>query len=195
MATAAAAAVGSELTAELSMGNGRTPDKRPSSPGFRGRITRKKNMWGASEDLNRSKMSLADTVQAKQTQAQQIKRKPRLQIDPRTSKYMSYWDSCTALALIFTALVTPFEVSFLEPATSALEPLFIVNRVVDAVFIIDMVLTFMLVYQEAGGAEGTRWVEDPWRIAKHYLCGSFAVDLISVTVSYTHLTLPTILLV
>jgi hypothetical protein len=32
------------------------------------------------------------------------------------------------MALIFTALVTPFEVAFLEAAESPLEPLFIVNR-------------------------------------------------------------------
>ena len=60
-------------------------------------------------------------------QAKQIN-KPWYQIDPRKSKVMGYWDSITGLALIFTALVTPFEVAFLEAAESAGEPMFIVNR-------------------------------------------------------------------
>lgn len=84
------------------------------------------------------------------------------------------------IALIFTALVTPFEVAFLEAAKSPWEPLFLVNRGVDLIFVVDIVFSFMLVYQEAGGAEGTRWVEDQAKIVRHYLRGWFALDVISV---------------
>ena len=84
------------------------------------------------------------------------------------------------IALIFTALVTPFEVAFLDAAESPWEPLFLVNRFVDLIFIVDIVFSFMLVYQEAGGAEGTRWVEDQGRIVRHYLKGWFGLDVISV---------------
>ena len=70
---------------------------------------------------------ITDTALLAKKQAQQIE-KPWYQIDPRTSTFMSVWDSVTGMALIFTALVTPFEVAFLEAATSPLEPLFIVNR-------------------------------------------------------------------
>ena len=31
-------------------------------------------------------------------------------IDPRTSLWISYWDLVTTFCLLFTALVTPFEV-------------------------------------------------------------------------------------
>ena len=48
------------------------------------------------------------------------------------------------LALIFTAIVTPYEVSFVEPSTSPTDPLFIMNRVVDGIFIIDMCIHFVL---------------------------------------------------
>jgi len=44
---------------------------------------------------------------------------------------MTVWDSVTALALIFTAMVTPFEVGFLPSAESALEALFLINRLLD----------------------------------------------------------------
>jgi|TARA_B110001469_G_scaffold63979_1_gene61275 hypothetical protein len=71
--------------------------------------------------------NITDTADLARKQAKQIN-KPWYQIDPRTSKLMSIWDSVTGMALIFTALVTPFEVAFLEAAESPLEPLFIVNR-------------------------------------------------------------------
>ena len=71
--------------------------------------------------------AITDTAILATRQAKQIN-KPWYQIDPRKSKVMGYWDSITGLALIFTALVTPFEVAFLEAAESAGEPMFIVNR-------------------------------------------------------------------
>jgi len=45
------------------------------------------------------------------------------------------------LILVWTALVTPFEVSFLEPDYNYL---FIINRLIDTVFLIDMVFTFLM---------------------------------------------------
>ena len=46
---------------------------------------------------------------------------------------MQRWDLLTLLCLLFTALVTPVEVAFL---TTKLNALFIINRVVDAVFVV-----------------------------------------------------------
>ena len=40
-------------------------------------------------------------------------------IDPRHAKLIGYWDICTVLALLFVALVTPFEVAFLESPRSS----------------------------------------------------------------------------
>jgi hypothetical protein len=58
---------------------------------------------------------------------------------------MPYWDMTTSLALVFVALVTPLEVGFLDTASSALDPLFLTNRLVDVVFVVDLVLQFFLV--------------------------------------------------
>lgn len=49
---------------------------------------------------------------------------------------------CAGLALIFTALVTPFEVGFLESPTSV-DGLWIVNRFIDLIFIADMGISFV----------------------------------------------------
>ena len=56
-------------------------------------------------------------------------------IDPRTSKGMQYWEVVTSTALIFTALLTPYEVAFVPPAREVVEPWFIVNRIVDGIFL------------------------------------------------------------
>jgi len=99
-------------------------------------------------------------------------------VDPRTSKHLPMWDGVTTLAIMFTAFVTPYEVSFVPSSTSASDGLFLVNRLIDLIFIFDMLLAFRLIY-----STGDTWVVDPWRIATHYLRGWFAIDIISVGVS------------
>ena len=71
---------------------------------------------------------------------------PRYIIDPRHSKFMRHWDLCTVAALVFTAIVTPVEVSFLTPPSTPWDGLFLINRLVDLVFIVDFCLSFILMY-------------------------------------------------
>jgi hypothetical protein len=103
-------------------------------------------------------------------------------IDPRTKK-MAYWDLVTALALIWTAIATPVEVAFLESPTTALDALFIINRMIDLVFVGDMVLQFCLMFRTKATTGAT--VEAPWetrpsRIAANYMKGWFALDMLSI---------------
>ena len=110
-----------------------------------------------------------------------VGRLPRSLVDPRTSKVLPWWDTLSALALIFTCAVTPFEVAFLESAKSANEPLFIVNRVVDTIFACDILLQFNLMVEitSESMSHGNRWIVKPRSIAVHYLSGWFAIDLLS----------------
>ena len=73
--------------------------------------------------------ALADAAKISDME-EQLKRKPCYIINPE-SPAMNVWDIVTALALIFTALVTPFEVGFLPSAESPLEALFLINRMLD----------------------------------------------------------------
>lgn len=59
-------------------------------------------------------------------------------VDPRTSNAVVPWDSVVVSALIFTAMVTPFEVAFLGPPTEWGDGLFIINRAIDVIFIGDV---------------------------------------------------------
>lgn len=103
------------------------------------------------------------------------RRKPWYIIDPRRSVWMPIWDSLTTMCLIFTAIVTPFEVAFLTmPSTLALastDPLFIMNRCIDATFTLDMLLQFFVMYQDRSRVDGVKWIDEPQAILSHYLTG------------------------
>ena len=106
-------------------------------------------------------------------------------LDPRTNSFVAYWDLVATMALVFTALVTPVEVAFLEPPPPELRwvsGLFLTNRCVDLIFIIDMLLQFRMAYKMEDVREGTRWVVEGRAIALHYMCGFwFPLDFFSVS--------------
>ena len=77
-------------------------------------------------------------------QALRRHRKGCFVVDPRSSLAVGIWDTVTGSALIFTAMVTPYEVAFMAPATLGNEWYFILNRIVDAVFVIDLILQFFM---------------------------------------------------
>ena len=97
----------------------------------------------------------------------------RRTINPQ-SKFMRYWDQIVVLALLFTAFVTPFEVAFAGEYIGIVN--FTANRIVDAIFAIDIVLAFFIPYR-ASPAEGGQWVYDNRKISEKYLGGWFFLDL------------------
>ena len=88
------------------------------------------------------------------------------------------WSGVIVLALLFTATWTPWEVGYL-PNFCFPHPLYCVNRFVDSLFVLDMLLQFFLI-KLVDGPNGLHKVADPWRISTIYLRGWFVVDLISV---------------
>mmetsp|Transcript_16121 Transcript_16121/g.41049 ORF Transcript_16121/g.41049 Transcript_16121/m.41049 type:complete len:716 (-) Transcript_16121:262-2409(-) len=90
--------------------------------------------------------------------------------------WMWKWDVTVLTALLFTTVVTPYEVALLRTSVNAL---FIVNRVVDGIFVFDMILQFFLkVTLET--PNGQIQVRDRRKIAAWYLRGWFIIDLISI---------------
>jgi hypothetical protein len=58
---------------------------------------------------------------------------------------MPNWDVVTSIALIFTAIMTPVEVGFMDiPADRWADGLFITNRCVDIIFILDVLMQFFI---------------------------------------------------
>jgi CRP-like cAMP-binding protein len=81
-----------------------------------------------------------------------------------------------AMLLIFTALITPFEMGFLDSEVPKINILFFVNRLVDAGFCTDIWINFTTAYYDE--ARST-WVKDPLKVALAYFRGSFLLDLTS----------------
>jgi len=101
----------------------------------------------------------------------------RKTFDP-DSEFFRNWDIFTTFLLLFTAIVTPFEVAFLDTDLTIPSSLFlfIVNRLVDLGFVVDMGFTFFLPYLSPEGNP----VVDLNMIARKYFRGWFSIDLASI---------------
>ena len=102
-------------------------------------------------------------------------------IDPNNSEWTAYWDLMMMALLTIVLFLTPYEVAFLAPSVNGL---FAVNRVLDLIFICDLVIQFFLAYQN-GPEKGNTWVKSLPLIRKRYLKGWFAVDFLSVLPFWT----------
>jgi len=101
-----------------------------------------------------------------------------------------WWDAVTAIALIFTALVTPYEVGFLPPATSPWNALWLINRFIDLIFIFDMFIQCCTMrkvsVEKAMDSDDSRieWETDIRVIARQYVCSFwFLLDVASIAPS------------
>lgn len=95
-------------------------------------------------------------------------------INPR-AWYVQAWDLVTTLAIIFTAIVTPFEIGL--NISSELNALFAVNQLVNAIFIVDMAIQFVLPVPDVRTGE---LIRSHKRLAVLYLRSWFLLDLVSV---------------
>lgn len=105
-------------------------------------------------------------------------------VDPRSSKLVPYWDAVGMSALVFTAIVTTAEVAFVD-SPGCIDALFIINRCVDFIFVMDGFLQFFLMYPQApkSATETIVWVHDQDKIAMHYLTTWCFPDFFSVGVA------------
>merc|ERR1712072_544166 len=90
-------------------------------------------------------------------------------IDPN-SQFMMRWDILSIILLVFVMFVTPFEVAYL---TTELNALFIINRIIDFFFILDMVIQFFLMFRDE---EKGVLVKKQNVIIKRYLTCWFWID-------------------
>lgn len=96
--------------------------------------------------------------------------------DPRSSLY-KLWETLIALTLVYTATVTPFDVAVVNQ-TGMTGGLFWCNRVVDLLFLLDLLINLRLAYYDQNSNQII--VVDTHQIQSRYLKSWFAIDLISV---------------
>lgn len=94
-------------------------------------------------------------------------------INPR-NKFMKKWDIVMLLLLLYTAVVTPYEVAFLATEWNFL---FVLNRFVDALFFMDLIMNFFMASLDL---ERGFWVVEHKEIAARYLRSWFTLDLVSI---------------
>ena len=88
------------------------------------------------------------------------------------SDFIAAWDKVIMLVLMWTAVVTPFEVTFLEPSFNYM---FILNRVIDSIFLVDITMTFYIDPMENNDLK-TNGLPDHGKIASNYLNGEPACN-------------------
>ena len=164
----------------------RTPSRNPREIDDIIRDLSEEEMAILEKVANKSKPPLPETssVNGPSSQAEAVQFVPEKKrpacfmfshkgIDPKNS-LMRYWDVYTMSLLVFTALVTPYEVAFLE---ASLNVLFFINRFVDLSFLFDMILNFYLgFFDDFIG----KWVYDLSKIRKRYLKSWFLIDVVSI---------------
>jgi potassium voltage-gated channel Eag-related subfamily H protein 7 len=128
----------------------------------------------AQEDFERIKAELSVKAKAVQDKMKHV-------IRP-SGRWMRTWNMVIALFLLFTAVITPYEVSFLE---TKLDILFFINQLVTIGFVVDIDVNFHLAYIEK---RTLKLVTDPGTIKKNYLSSWFVIDVIS-TIPYDILAL------
>ena len=79
------------------------------------------------------------------------------------------------MALVTTSLLTPYEVGFLDAPERGDDPLFAINRLIDCIFIVDIVLQCFIAYQDKHG----RWVRKPRKIFYRYFRTWMPLDVIT----------------
>ena len=121
--------------------------------------------------------SRADAFQQdKKLITRQIRDRDKRIINPRTSRWMPYWDFTSFAALFFTAVATPIEVCFVNDGEVSW---FTINLLVNFFFFVDLIMNFFMAYQVAPNKGGT-WVTDRHTIVRHYLSTWFVIDLLTV---------------
>lgn len=97
-------------------------------------------------------------------------------IDPEDNTALKCWDGFSGALLFYVCFATPLEVAFMDVETDGL---FVVNLVIDVMFLFDMILQFFLPFQQMTKS-GQLLIYDHRRIVRHYMKSWFIVDFVSI---------------
>lgn len=110
-----------------------------------------------------------------------LRKEPAFPLDPRGA-FLVRWTFLTSLLLVYTALITPYEVAFVSEPVSSVDVstgdliLWWVNLVLDLCFMVDVLLNFCTAYYDSAS---DTWVALWSPVIMHYVRGWFVVDIVS----------------
>ena len=90
------------------------------------------------------------------------------------SRFKPLWNIIIIILLAYTATYMPYKTCFIDEPSTMAEA---VDWSVDALFMIDILVNFLAAHND--NADGS-WTTAPRQIARDYLRGWFACDLLSV---------------
>ena len=93
-------------------------------------------------------------------------------IEPE-GRVKTLWDMLLIVLLAYTATYMPYKTCFIDESSTLAEA---VDWSVDGLFMVDILINFLAATENPDGS----WNTSPRRIARDYLRGWFACDLISV---------------
>ena len=97
-------------------------------------------------------------------------------VNPR-HQYVQWWDLMTLHLLVFTAMITPYEIAFMDGLSgTGVELLFWTNQIINLIFLADMILVFVTPFEDSDGV----WVTSKSDLAIRYFKGMFVIDLMSI---------------
>ena len=176
-------------TGEKKMANRRTSEVYMDAPSFSKRkLTRLNTGWlhrdapnGSAANSSFSFSDPANTmyelfVKAKEqiVKARRPKVKSKHALVLTGARY-ARWDIAVATAAVVCSIMAPYEAAFLDLDTVGFA--FFLNRLVDAVYAVDVVLNFFLAYPEKKTAYETELVYDLGYIRQHYAQTWFVPDV------------------
>ncbi|KAI8847271.1 hypothetical protein BC829DRAFT_425667 [Chytridium lagenaria] len=122
--------------------------------------------WRVAKDENNTLPDyLTNHLDKKDTYRVYMERKRGVPLMDPASKFIRRWDALTLVLLLFTASVTPFETAFIE-SDGNIDFLFLINRIVDIIFMIDLFIQIRLPYRDPNTG---KYVSDPKSIAYNYI--------------------------
>ena len=179
----------------VSQGTLTMSESKVSAEGRR-RISRgRDSAFGRLARSSSTDMTIAQTMKVLKERGLNVSQDPSqlpawYMIDSRTSRHISKWDFTLVLALVVVALLTPFEVAFL-PQAQGVNGLFWVNRVLDLIFAIDIVVVCFRIVAVTSHVEGMRWIVTPKELFQRYnKSGWFFIDTFTLIVSMMDIVTP-----
>lgn len=115
-------------------------------------------------------------------QVEDLEKRSRWVIMPANPR-MELWSIAILLALSYTFIVTPFQVAFVYDTPAVL---FGINRVVDFIFLVDLVLQFFIAYRPH--PLSPHFVTSLPAIQKRYLLSWFTIDVLSLLSSFVEIS-------
>ena len=185
-----------QLAMSVSQGTLTMSESKVSAEGRR-RISRgRDSAFGRlARSSSNQDMTIAQTMKVLKERGLNVSQDPSqlpawYMIDSRTSRHISKWDFTLVLALVVVALLTPFEVAFL-PQAQGVNGLFWVNRVLDLIFAIDIVVVCFRIVAVTSHVEGMRWIVTPKELFQRYnKSGWFFIDTFTLIVSMMDIVTP-----